>query len=111
MKNRNRISTFLVGVLLVAAAAGLAAESASGVVNINTASPEQLTFLPRVGPALAGRIVEYRDTNGRFKSTEELILVRGIGEITYEGLKAYVTVDGETTLKEPVSASRGSSSS
>ena len=78
-------------------------EAAAGVVNINTASTDQLSLLPRVGPALAQRIVDYRDTNGRFKSTEELILVRGIGESTYEQIEPFVTVEGETTLLDPVS--------
>ena len=107
MKKWNRTLTTLILAVLFASVAAAAAENESGVVNINTASTEQLAFLPRVGPALAGRIVEFRDSNGRFKSTEELILVRGIGEGTYELLKPYVTIDGETTLTEPVSAPRG----
>ena len=82
-------------------AMGMVDDRLLGVVNINTASAEQLTFLPRVGPALAGRIVEFRDSNGKFKATDELILVRGIGEGTYELLKPYVTIDGKTTLTEP----------
>ncbi len=107
MKKWNRTLTTLILAVLFAGVAAAAAESQSGVVNINTASREQLAFLPRVGPALAGKIVEFRDSNGKFKSTEELILVRGIGESTYELLKPYVTIDGETTLREPVSPPRG----
>ena len=103
MKKWNRTLTTLILAVLFAGVAAAAAEQ-EGVVNINTASTEQLAFLPRVGPALAGRIVEFRDSNGKFKATDELILVRGIGERTYELLKPYVTIDGKTTLTEPVSS-------
>ena len=102
MKKWNRTVTALILAVLFASVA-VAAAGQEGVVNINTASAEQLTFLPRVGPALAGRIVEFRDSNGKFKATDELILVRGIGEGTYELLKPYVTIDGKTTPTEPVS--------
>ena len=102
MKKWNRTVTALILAVLFASVAAAAAGQ-EGVVNINTASAEQLTFLPRVGPALAGRIVEFRDSNGKFKATDELILVRGIGEGTYELLKPYVTIDGKTTPTEPVS--------
>ena len=102
MKKWNRtVTTLILAVLFASVVAAAAGQE--GVVNINTASAEQLTFLPRVGPALAGRIVEFRDSNGKFKATDELILVRGIGEGTYELLKPYVTIDGKTTLTEPVS--------
>ncbi len=102
MKKWNRtVTTLMLAVLFASVAAAAAGQE--GVVNINTGSAEQLTFLPRVGPALAGRIVEFRDSNGKFKATDELILVRGIGEGTYELLKPYVTIDGKTTLTEPVS--------
>ncbi len=88
----------LAGAALVAPAAG--AEEPKGKVNVNTATAEQLQNLPRVGPAVAQRIIEFRDKNGRFKAPEELILVRGIGEKTFEVLEPYVSVTGETTLTE-----------
>jgi DNA uptake protein ComE-like DNA-binding protein len=75
MKKWNRTVTALILAVLFASVAAAAAGQ-EGVVNINTASAEQLTFLPRVGPALAGRIVEFRDSNGKFKATDELILAR-----------------------------------
>ena len=102
MKKWNRTLTTLILAVLFASVA-VAAAGQEGVVNINTASTEQLAYLPRVGPALAGRIVEFRDSNGKFKATDELILVRGIGEGTYELLKPYVTIDGKTTPTAPVS--------
>lgn len=83
--------------------------AASGKVNINTASPEQLELLPRVGPALASRIVEYRETNDGFQASEELMLVRGIGEATFARMEPYVAVSGETTLSEKVPGGRKAS--
>ncbi len=103
-RSRRVVAILMLLVLTVAAVAAQAKQ----VVNINTANEEQLTLLPRVGPSLARRIIEHRESNGRFKSSEDLLLVRGIGESTYQLLEPYVAVDGETTLKEPVSVPRKS---
>ena len=99
---RRRLATFAcLVVLLLAAGAALA----DGVVNINTASESQLQLLPRVGPSLAKKIVEYRQTNGEFKAADELVMVPGIGDRTYELMAPYITVKGETTLKEKAKGS------
>ena len=63
-----------IAILVLTASAVLASE---GVVNINTASESQLMLLPRVGPSLAKKIVEYRQANGEFKAPDELVLVPG----------------------------------
>ena len=76
------------------------------MVNINSADASQLALLPRVGPSVAQRIVDYRKENGPFKTPEDLMLVQGIGEKTFQLLKPYVAISGETTLKEKVQGSR-----
>ncbi|MGP7733162.1 ComEA family DNA-binding protein [Oceanimonas smirnovii] len=63
------------------------AEAQSAVVtsiNINTANADQLAQLSGVGPAKADAIVQYRNENGPFKSVDDLMQVRGIGEATVE---------------------------
>ncbi|MFL6194191.1 MAG: ComEA family DNA-binding protein [Thermoanaerobaculia bacterium] len=97
--------------VLLTALPALAAEAKEGggkKVNINSADASQLANLPRVGPSVAGRIIEYRKQNGPFKKLEDLMLVQGIGEKTFQMLKPYLALAGETTLKEKVKASRGS---
>lgn len=69
-----------------------------GVININTAEPDQLRLLPGIGPSKAQRIVAYR-TRRKFKHTYEIIRVRGIGRKTFQRLKRFLTVQGPTTLK------------
>ncbi len=99
---RTIMTLALAAILAGQAFAAPAATGAAGKVNINTASVQQLQLLPRIGPALAQRIVEFRSANGAFKTPEELIAVRGIGEKSFANLKPFVTVEGETTLKEKV---------
>lgn len=63
-----------------------------GVVNINTASAAELEALPGIGPALAARIVEYRDGHGPFASVDDLTDVPGIGPAKLEALRSQATV-------------------
>ena len=69
-----------------------AAEDTSGtrLININTSGPEELQLIPGVGPAIAGRIIEYRESNGPFQTIEEIRSVKGIGEKTYEKIKDHI---------------------
>ena len=110
-RNARRASRFIPLVVVIAMCAQAASAAASGVVNINTASAEQLALLPRVGPAVAARIVEFREQNGKFKETSDLLLVKGIGDRTFELIEPYVTISGETSLKEKVTVSAEGGSS
>ncbi len=103
MKNnilRHRLVAAAVALCLFATA--LPAFAAGQTVNVNNATLEQLQLLPRVGPSVAARIVEHREKNGAFKTAEDLMLVRGIGEATFELIKPYVALSGSTTLTEKV---------
>lgn len=64
----------------------------TGVVNLNTATSEQLETLPGVGPVTAASILEWRAEHGRFSTVEELLEVSGIGEATLADLRELVTV-------------------
>lgn len=64
----------------------------SGLVNINTASAEQLTTLDGIGEKIASDIVAYRQANGPFATVEGLLNVKGIGEKKFEAIKSKVTV-------------------
>lgn len=72
------------------AAGGTAAPGAK--VNINTADAAALETLPRVGPAMAQRIIAWRTKNGRFRSIQDLRSVSGIGDATFSQLEPLVTV-------------------
>ena len=61
-------------------------------INLNTATAEQLEAIPGIGPVLAQRIIEYRQTHGRFQSVDELLEVRGIGPKRLENMRPYVVV-------------------
>ena len=94
-----RTAMITIAVMLVAPAAVTAEKSAKtsgqtstasatvgsdAKVNINTASAKELTTLGGVGPKLAERIVEYRDTHGAFKKPEDLKKVEGVGKALFE---------------------------
>ncbi|MGL4339925.1 MAG: helix-hairpin-helix domain-containing protein [Rhodoglobus sp.] len=74
------------------AAAAAPGTSADGKVNINTADEATLDTLPRVGPAMAARIIAWRDEHGRFTAIEDLMNITGIGDKTFEGMRDMVTV-------------------
>lgn len=73
-----------------AAAAG--GPSQTQQINLNTATAEQLDALPGIGPALAQRIVAYREQHGGFRTVDELQKVPGIGPAKFEQVKDLVTV-------------------
>ncbi|MEB0001641.1 helix-hairpin-helix domain-containing protein [Cryobacterium sp. 10S3] len=75
-----------------AAGSGGAAGLPAVKINLNRATVSELDALPRIGPAMAQRIVDYRSANGPFAAIEDLRNVTGIGDKTFEALKDLVTV-------------------
>lgn len=67
--------------------------SSAGKVNLNTSTQQELEQLPRIGPAMARRIIAYRTAYGPFRTKDDLLNVKGIGEKTLERLKDRITLD------------------
>lgn len=68
------------------------ASADDGLIDLNNADQAALETLPRIGPALAQRIVQWREDNGRFQSVDDLLAVSGIGEKLLSGLRDLVRV-------------------
>ena len=71
---------------------GAAADAGDGLVHLNTDDVAALDTLPRIGPALAQRIVDWREANGPFTSVDQLLDVAGIGDAVFSGLADRVTL-------------------
>ena len=105
---RKSLPIFVIAFLIATASLAAMPESTpasnapAGVVNINTASAQELSLLPRVGEKVAQRIVDYRNEHGKFAKTSDLMQVKGIGDKSFQNLSAYLTVDGKTTLSAKV---------
>jgi competence protein ComEA len=65
----------------------------SKIVDLNKANAGDLASVPGIGPKIADRILDYRNKNGKFKSKEEIMNVKGIGQKKYEKIKNYITVE------------------
>ncbi len=72
---------------------------AQDLIDINTATAQELTSLPGIGPVTAGKIVEYREVHP-FTTVEEIQEVKGIGPAKYEAIKDRVTVGQNNSVKE-----------
>jgi competence protein ComEA len=106
---RGRAAARSLAPLLATVALGLAAAPVAvadpapdgPVVNVNTATLEELQALPGIGEARAHAIVEARQERGGFKSVDELLEIRGIGPANLERLRPHVRVSGQTRLAAP----------
>ncbi|MFQ6038243.1 MAG: helix-hairpin-helix domain-containing protein [Candidatus Aminicenantales bacterium] len=103
--NRKHMSVLVSGlvlafVLTAFSAPALAAQAPEKKVNINTASLAELQKLPRIGPVVAQRIIDYREKHGNFKRIEEIMKVKGIGEKTFLKIKDLITVGTVTKAKK-----------
>jgi competence protein ComEA len=83
---------------LLFALAMLFSTAALAVVNVNTASKEELVALNGIGPAKAQAIIDYRAKNGPFKAVEDVRKVKGIGEKLFAQIKPELTVSGATKV-------------
>ena len=102
IKNINRFvaAALLAAFVLTTGPAFAAASAPAGKVNLNTATVSQLEDLPGIGPALAARIVEHRQKNGGYKSVEDVMAVKGIGEKNFAKIQSYLSVGTASAPKE-----------
>jgi competence protein ComEA len=100
----SRIAPMGVFIRLLAAfclMASLSGNALAEKVNLNTADAETLTYIPGIGPAKAREIVAVRDASGGFKTMEDLLSVRGIGEQTLEVIRQHGDLEsGVSALTE-----------
>jgi len=74
---------------------------AQELININTATLEELDTLPGIGPVKAQAIIDYRDANGPFAIIEDIMNVSGIGQATFDNIKDFITVEESEPEPEP----------
>jgi competence protein ComEA len=79
--------------------ADAATPALTGVVNVNTATSDELQLLPGIGEARAKAVIALRKQRGGFKSVDELLEVKGVGEAGLERLRPYVRITGKTTAQ------------
>jgi competence protein ComEA len=80
-------------------AASADSDGPTGVVNLNTATEDELTLLPGVGPSKAQAILAWRQKYGAFKKVDDLTKVKGFGHKTMKKLKPFLAIAGATTYK------------
>ena len=93
MKHFRKASVLCVAVAIIMLLTGPVWAAESGKINLNTATVKELAQLKRIGLKYAERIVKYRDENGPFKATEDIMKVPGVGTKTWELNKDRITVE------------------
>lgn len=92
MRREKRWFELLIAVIVVFALVCPLNAGEPSLININTASADELVKLEKIGPKYAARIIEFREKNGPFKSPEDITKVAGIGSKTYEINKDRIAV-------------------
>ena len=97
-----RALTWLIALAISASAVSALAgadDGITGVVNVNTATQEELQLLPGIGESRAAALIEARKRRGGFQKVEDLLEVKGIGESGLARLRPHLTLEGKTTAK------------
>ena len=92
-KTRKVLATILIVAFAVGMVIGPALAQEQVKVNINKASVDELTYLKRIGPSYAQRIVDYRNEHGPFQKPEDIMNVKGIGYKTFEANKDIIVCE------------------
>lgn len=92
--SRSHFTISILTLILIISFSGMGFAS-DGQVDLNAGTAKELQQLPGIGKGLAKRIVEYRTTNGPFKTVEELMKVKGIGKKTFAKMEERLTI-GDT---------------
>src|SRR5215510_12075372 len=90
------LALVMASILCIGPAVAATKAAPAGKINLNSATVEQLTTVPGVGKTLATRIVEHRQKEGAFRSVQELMNVKGVGEKNLAKIQGYFVV-GETS--------------
>ena len=96
---RHPIAAVALAAALFLSGTAFAAGAITGVVNVNSATEEELSLLPGVGPAKAQAIIRWRSEHGAFKRVEDLSQVKGIGEKQLAKIRPHVALEGKTTAQ------------
>ncbi len=103
--NPRTVRSLAAVLLLASLATATVAEDAAPVVNVNTATLEELAYLPGIGEKTADNIAYAREIGVRFEKPADLLQIHGIGEKRLEAIKPYLAFTGETTATAPIGAS------
>jgi comEA protein len=100
-KTNKGLAAGLAAALLILSVSGAWAQASppKAKINIHTAAQAELETLPRIGPKVAQRVIDYRNQNGSFKKVEDIMKVKGIGEKIFAQIKDLITVGPENQVK------------
>ncbi|HOS97721.1 MAG TPA: helix-hairpin-helix domain-containing protein [Deltaproteobacteria bacterium] len=102
----NKVGTMVWCVLILVCSFSLSLYAAQGVINVNTATTEQLMMLPGIGEKTAKAVVSYRQANGQFKSIDDVAKVKGIGKKKLDKIRQNLSLQGANTYLPDVHRSQ-----